>query len=99
MKRILLPTILLAAASFLSLGCASRAYVAYYGPPAPRVEAYGYAPGPGYVWIPGYYAWAGGNYNWVGGRWAVPPRPHARWVEGRYIHRNGHSEYTGGHWR
>ena len=95
MKRL----ILLTATAVMLLGCAGRAYVGYYGPPAPRIESYGYAPGPGYVWTPGYYAWAGGRYNWMGGRWAQPPRPHARWEEGRYIRRDGHSEYTGGHWR
>ncbi len=82
------------------LGCASHpAYVAYYGPPAPRVEGYGYAPGPGYVWIPGYYSWTGSSYSWVGGRWALPPRPHAAWVPGHYVQRYGHSEYIPGHWR
>jgi hypothetical protein len=90
----------LAAASLGSLGCASHAaYINYYGPPAPRVEAYGYAPGPGYVWIPGYYSYTGNSYNWVGGRWALPPRPHAVWVPGHYVDRHGHQEYIGGHWR
>jgi hypothetical protein len=100
MKRALIPTLLLSAASLLSVGCASHvAYAGYYGPPAPRPEYYGYAPGSGYVWTPGYYVWAGRGYNWVGGRWTLPPRPHARWVEGRYERRNGHADYSGGHWR
>jgi hypothetical protein len=100
MKRALLPALLVGAASLLSFGCASHvAYAGYYGPPAPRVERYGFAPGPGYVWTPGYYVWSGGGYNWVGGRWAAPPRPHAIWVPGHYVRRSGHSEYVGGHWR
>src|SRR5580704_9698258 len=100
MKSALLPTLLLSAASLVSLGCASHAaYVAYYGPPAPRVERYGYAPGPGYLWTPGYYAWAGSSYTWIGGRWVLPPRPHAVWVPGHYVRREHHSEYVGGHWR
>jgi hypothetical protein len=100
MRRAFFPTLVLVVASIVSAGCAGHAYVAsYYGPPAPRVEAYGYAPGPGYVWTPGFYNWAGGSYVWVGGRWAAPPRPHARWVEGQYVRRGNHSEYTGGHWR
>jgi hypothetical protein len=99
MKRAFFP-LLLAAASILSIGCASHvAYAGYYGPPTPRVERYGYAPGPGYVWIPGYYTWGGSSYNWVAGRWAMPPRPHARWVPGHYERRGGHSEYREGHWR
>lgn len=100
MKSALIPIVLLSAASFLLLDCASHAaYVAYYGPPAPRVERYVYAPGPGYVWVPGYYSWAGSNYNWVGGRWALPPHAHASWVPGHYVQRYGHSEYIEGHWR
>jgi hypothetical protein len=96
MKRVFLPVFL----SLFSLGCAShRAFVAYYGPPAPRAEYYGYAPGPGYVWTSGYYVWAGSGYNWVGGRWAVPPHPHAVWVSGHYVHHSGHAEYRPGHWR
>src|SRR5580658_1460864 len=100
MKSALIPTLVLSAASICSFGCASHAaYVSYYGPPAPRVESYGYAPGPGYVWVPGYNSWAGSNYHWVGGRWEVPPRPHAAWVPGHYVDRYGHSEYIEGHWR
>jgi hypothetical protein len=99
MKRAFFP-LLLAAGSLLSIGCASHvAYAGYYGPPAPRVERYGYAPGPGYVWVPGNYVWGGNSYNWVNGRWAVPPRPHARWMPGRYERRGGHAEYREGHWR
>jgi hypothetical protein len=99
MKRAILP-LFLAAASLLSIGCASHVgYRGYYGPPAPRAERYGYAPGPGYVWVPGYYTWHGNGYNWMSGRWAAPPRPHAKWVPGRYERRGGHSEYREGHWR
>src|SRR5947209_5137933 len=100
MKRALLPTLLLGAASLFTIGCASHmAYAGYYGPPAPRVERYGYAPGPGYVWTPGYYSWYGGGYNWVAGRWVLPPRPHSVWVPGHYVRHERHSEYVGGHWR
>ena len=98
MKNALLPTLLISAVSLA--GCASHAaYVAYYGPPAPVAERYGYAPGAGYIWIPGYYSWAGGRYSWVGGRWALPPHPRAAWVQGHYVRRSGHSEYVQGHWR
>ena len=47
----------------------------YYGPavavapPAPRYEVVGVAPGPGYLWIGGYWGWRGGNHYWVDGRW------------------------------
>ena len=51
----------------------SRVYVRV-GPPAPIVETRVIAPGPGYVWIPGYHRWSGSAYVWVPGRWDRPPR-------------------------
>ena len=38
-------------------------------PPAPVVEYRSYPPGPGYVWIDGYWDWSGYEWQWVGGRW------------------------------
>ena len=52
------------------------------GPPAPIVETRVVAPGPGYVWIPGYHRWSGSAYVWVPGRWDRPPRARAVWVPG-----------------
>ena len=68
-------------------------------PPASQVEVKVAAPGPAYVWTPGYYAWRGGAYVWVGGDWLLPPRPHAVWVVGRW--RSGpHGWYwRPGHWK
>jgi YXWGXW repeat-containing protein len=97
MKRALLLTPLLALLSLA--GCAVReAYVAV-PPPPPRVEVFGYAPGPGYVWCDGYWNWAGARYTWVQGYWARPPHPHARWVRGRWEHRHGRYEFERGRWR
>jgi len=71
-----------------------------FGPPGFRTEvALGNAPGPGYVWVPGYYDWAGDNYTWIQGSWILPPRPHASWVAPRYEHRRGGWYYRRGHWR
>jgi hypothetical protein len=69
------------------------ARVAYAGPvvtiapPAPIVETYGVAPGPGYIWMGGYWNWVGGRHVWVGGHWAAGRAgyvwaPH-HWVQGR----------------
>src|SRR5882724_6164858 len=39
-------------------------------PPPPIVEEYYYpAPGPGYVWVGGYWGWYGGRCVWVSGYW------------------------------
>lgn len=83
----------------LSVGCAVRADYVRVPPPPPRVEAYGVAPGPGYVWVGGNWAWRGGRYDWAPGRWARPPRRHAAWVPGSWVHRRGGYYWVEGHWR
>ncbi len=40
--------------------------VVMVAPPAPVVEDYGVAPGPGYIWIGGYWNWAGGSMSGTG---------------------------------
>ncbi len=75
------------------------AYVAF-APPAPIVEARVMAPGPGFVWVSGFYQWNGGGYMWVPGRWERPPRPYARWVPGRWEQRGNRGwRFREGHWR
>ena len=49
-------------------------------PPPPRVLAAPVAPGPGYVWVGGYWYPVGGHYRWHAGYWSLPPYPGARWV-------------------
>ena len=77
--------------------------VAYAGPviavapPAPIVETYGVAPGPGYVWIGGYWNWVGGRHVWVGGHWSAP-RPGYRWEPARWEHRSDGWHMHGGAW-
>ncbi|HLJ17988.1 MAG TPA: hypothetical protein VKV15_26055 [Bryobacteraceae bacterium] len=96
MKRALLSISMFA---MLSIGgCAAHAAYIYSPPPPPRVEAYGYAPGPGYVWVSGFWDWRG-QWVWAPGRWARPPRPHAYWVPSRW--ERGHHGYAfvRGHWR
>ena len=85
-------------------GCAGGGYggYGYYAstpPPALRTEARFAAPGPGYVWIDGYWGNRGGNYSWVAGTWVRPPRARARWVPGRWENRNGRYYYRDGRWR
>lgn len=67
-------------------------------PPAPIVEPRPYPPGPGYIWVDGYWAWSGDRYVWERGRWAVPPRGYSAWAGPRY-ERYGHGyRYAPGHW-
>jgi len=67
-------------------------------PPAPQVEVQVVAPGPGYIWTPGYWAWHG-RWVWVGGRWVFPPHRHAVWVAGHWGHRGHGYVWVGGRWR
>src|SRR5271165_1574986 len=104
----------LASALALTAGCivavrpapAAVAYTSESGevvvaeaPPAAYVEAVGVAPGPGYIWIGGYYHWYGSRWGWVRGRWEVPPRRGAVWIAPRYEFRAGHRVYIRGFWR
>ncbi|HXO20987.1 MAG TPA: hypothetical protein VOA87_13815 [Thermoanaerobaculia bacterium] len=70
-----------------------------FAPPPFRHEAVIVTPGPGYVWLPGYYDWRDSNYFWVEGRWEQPPRRGAIWVAPRYVRRHGTFYYHRGHWR
>lgn len=60
MKRSFLALIV---AGFSLAGCGGGyGYYASYPPPPARLEVYGVAPGPGFVWVTGYHAWRGGRY-------------------------------------
>ena len=87
--------------SMLATACASGGGHVYVrsGPPPVRAEVIGVAPGPGYVWMPGYYRYNGGGYVWVGGRWDRPPRARARWVPGHWQRDRRGWYYVEGHWR
>jgi hypothetical protein len=65
--------------SVLSLSTTSSAQIGIgisvrIGPPALPVYAQPVAPGPGYLWTPGYWGWnEDGGYYWVPGTWVVAP--------------------------
>ena len=68
-------------------------------PPALQVETIPVAPGPEYVWTPGYWSWSVGRWVWVGGRYLSRPRPHAIWVGGHWARHGRGYVWIGGHWR
>jgi WXXGXW repeat (2 copies) len=80
---VLLSGLLFIAAARVDLGIAVGAPPPPPPPPAVVVGPVGIAPGPGYVWVPGYWDWVAGRWVWVDGRWVLPPRPRAVWVEPR----------------
>ena len=67
-------------------------------PPAPVYETVGIAPGPGYLWIGGYYHWSGGGWVWYRGHYERPPHPGAVWVHARYAWRGNARIYVRGYW-
>jgi hypothetical protein len=72
------------------------------GPPPPPREVIVASPGPGYIWLGGYWDGAPGHYRWVRGHWDRPPRgrEHARWVAPRWERdHDGHYRKVEGGWR
>ncbi len=91
------------AAVLLALPVTSRAAVevaitATIAPPPLPVYAQPIIPGPGYIWIPGYWAWAPGGYYWVPGTWSLPPAVGLLWTPGYWGWVNGAYLWHGGYW-
>lgn len=100
MKRGLFSIVL--AGALLGAGCGGAYVGSYYAstpPPPLRAEVYGVAPGPGFIWINGYWGSQGGRYSWVPGRWDRPPRGRSRWETGRWEQRGNQYRFRQGHWR
>jgi len=104
---------MLTASSLLLSGCVYRERVVYSqpaaggsgtevdveeAPPAPLVEDMGVCPGPGFVWIGGFWGWHG-HWIWQAGHWGRPPHRGAIWVGPRYIYRGGRHVWVRGYWR
>lgn len=68
-------------------------------PPPPRYGIIGVAPGPGFVWVDGFWDWRGGNWFWVDGRWQRPPRARASWVPAHWVRTGRGYKLVPGHWR
>src|ERR1700733_3987127 len=86
-------------ATALTFSAASAELIVKVAPPAAVVETRGVAPGPNYVWVPGYQQWNGSAYVWVPGKWETPPRPGERWVAHRWVPRHGGYVFVEGHGR
>jgi hypothetical protein len=74
-------------------------YGYYVAPPPPPVYAYAPAPaavypGPGYVFINGYYGYGPYGYRWVPGYYSRPPFVGAYWIGPRYYG----GRYYAGYW-
>ncbi|MCL2659092.1 MAG: YXWGXW repeat-containing protein, partial [Acidobacteriaceae bacterium] len=51
-------------------------------PPALPEYAQPMAPGPNYIWTPGYWYWGSAGYFWTPGAWVLAPYPGALWTPG-----------------
>jgi hypothetical protein len=67
-------------------------------PPAPRVEMMGMGPGPGYVWVGGFWSWRDGRFGWVVGQWMVVPPGHYYWVPGHWVRTRRGWYFVNGYW-
>jgi len=68
------------------------------GPPALPVYPQPLIPGPGYIWVPGYWANGPGGYYWVPGTWVLPPTVGVLWTPGYWGWANGLYIWHGGYW-
>jgi len=55
-------------------------------------------PGPGYVWVPGYWAWNGDEYYWTPGYWATPPAVGLYWTPPYWAFVDGSYDFYPGYW-
>ena len=70
------------------------------GPPPPPREVIVASPGPGFIWVGGYWDGEPGHYRWVGGHWGRPPHDGARWIAPRWERdHDGHYHRVEGGWR
>jgi hypothetical protein len=67
-------------------------------PPPLPVYAQPIAPGPGFIWTPGYWAYGADGYFWVPGTWVRAPFVGALWTPGYWGWRGGYYLWNAGYW-
>ena len=87
----------------LAIPVRSRAQVAVgisvrIGPPVLPVYVQPICPGPGYIWVPGYWAYGPDGYFWVPGTWIFPPEVGLLWTPGYWDWDNGLYIWRDGYW-
>jgi hypothetical protein len=95
---------LLLAAVMLAAPAASSAEVSIgvsvtLAPPALPVYVQPLCPGPGFMWMPGYWAWdPDSGYYWVPGTWVLAPFPGALWTPSYWAWNDGVFVWHTGYW-
>ncbi len=79
---------------------ADIAITASIAPPPIPVYSQPPIPGPGYLWIPGYWTWDGTEYYWVPGYWAMSPAVDLLWTPGYWAWDDANNDYVfySGYW-
>ncbi|PYT77033.1 MAG: hypothetical protein DMG40_24845 [Acidobacteria bacterium] len=91
------------AAEILAIPAPSQAQIAVgvsirMDPPALPVYAQPICPGPGYMWVPGYWAYGPDGYFWVPGTWVLAPEPGLLWTPGYWGFAEGGYVWHAGYW-
>lgn len=68
-------------------------------PPPRRVEYVTARPGPGFVWIDGFWLHEYNRYSWVPGHWERTPRGKKHWKSGRWRRHDRGWYWVPGYWR
>ncbi|HXX58724.1 MAG TPA: hypothetical protein VEI96_12045 [Thermodesulfovibrionales bacterium] len=70
-----------------------------FAPPALPLYVQPLCPGPGFIWIPGYWAWDPDiGYYWVPGMWVRAPFVGALWTPGYWAWSDGVYIWSEGYW-
>ncbi|HEX5235115.1 MAG TPA: hypothetical protein VFW25_07280 [Silvibacterium sp.] len=74
--------------------------ITYAPEPPPALPDYDQpeAPGPDYIWTPGYWSYGDGDYYWVPGSWVLAPYTGALWTPGYWGFYNGRYLFHHGYW-
>lgn len=91
------------AVASLAIPVPSRAQVAVgisvrIGPPVLPVYFQPICPGPGFIWVPGYWAYGPDGYFWVPGTWVLPPEVGLLWTPGYWDWDDGFYIWHEGYW-
>jgi hypothetical protein len=89
--------------AILTIGAPSLSSAAVFvsvnlAPPLLPVYTQPFAPGPGYIWTPGYWAYGPDGYYWVPGMWVLIPFVGALWTPGYWGWGDGSYVWHAGYW-
>ncbi|MCL5023675.1 MAG: hypothetical protein M1497_09975 [Nitrospirae bacterium] len=96
---LLLLAVVMLAAPATSPAQVSIGVTVTFAPPALPIYAQPLCPGPGFIWIPGYWAWDPDiGYYWVPGMWVLAPFVGALWTPGYWGWSDGAFIWYDGYW-